>query len=85
MAPDKRVRTMHWDNAGVSCCSAAVKKIVQRTITLGKRLFRRLEASPQRLELIHICGEIAHQLFTLEKGRDAHVKVTRVAVRNRSV
>lgn len=26
-------RTMRWDNTGVSCCTAAVKEIVQRTIT----------------------------------------------------
>jgi hypothetical protein len=79
---------MRWDNVGVSCCTAAVKKFVQRTMTLRKPLFRlgrETEASPQRLEFIHLCGEIAHQLFTLEKGVDAHAKVTRVAVRNRSV
>jgi hypothetical protein len=36
MAADERDRTMHWDNVGVSCCSAAVKDFVQRTITQGK-------------------------------------------------
>jgi D-alanyl-D-alanine carboxypeptidase len=49
------------------------------------RLAGETEASPQRLEIIHVCGEIAHQLFTLEKGGQPHAKVTRVAVRNRSV
>jgi len=38
MTPDNSDRTMRWDNVGVSCCSAAVKKIVQRTITLRKRV-----------------------------------------------
>jgi hypothetical protein len=37
---------------------------VQRTITQGKRQSG-LEASLQRLEIIHIRDETAHQLFTL--------------------
>jgi hypothetical protein len=75
---------MHWDNTGVPCCSAAVKNFVQRTIPLGKLRHAR-EALPQRLEIIQVRGEIAHQLFTLEKGHDTHARLTRVAVRNRSV
>jgi hypothetical protein len=42
---------------------------VQRTITLGEAApcSERMagEALPQRLSFILICGEIAHQLFTL--------------------
>jgi len=33
MATDNQDRTMRWDNIGVSCCSAAVKEFVQRTMT----------------------------------------------------
>jgi hypothetical protein len=38
---------MRWDNIGVSCCTAAVKEFVQRTMTQRKRLF----AQQERLKL----------------------------------
>jgi hypothetical protein len=69
-----------WNNVVFPCCSAAVKEFVQRTITQ-----RQAAAFQARQGFFSPCGMIAHQLFTLAKGRVHHVTITRVAVRNRSV
>jgi hypothetical protein len=53
---------MRWDNAGVSCCTAAVKEFVQRTITRRKRLFARQARPKLRRNVLNLSISAAKSL-----------------------